>query len=211
MSGIADSLFNIVRNTGKLRFFEKAIEKGAQKEISVALATVSNSNLEIKSSTRSFSHYSGITARVGNNRIHIGIPSQSVFFPILPRQRKYKRQFQTIQVRTFFNNKGNIVKGNNNRTENAGGDIGDKAGGNINKIEIKGNYTGRDDNKGRQQAGRDIIHASPFSSVTTGIKVSSSAGLILLFAAIMGWLYCENYPEQQICKSLRSRVNTLFE
>ena len=59
--------------------------------------------------------------------------------------------------------------------------------------------------QGGDSVGRDKI-TSWFSLVNTGTKISGGGVLILLFATIVGWAYCESYPEKEICESTRNRL-----
>lgn len=185
---------NFATNAVRLRMIENAVEGRGLKETSVALVNLSPTDTEFKPIAKSFSHSSGVTARVGNKKVHVAVPSQNIFFPSTLKQRKYRQQFPAIQIRSYSNN---------SRRDTAGGDIvkGDKAGGDINKIEVKGNY-----------AGRDNIQVGPLASMNTGtiIKSTGGTGLIFLFIAICATAYCYQNPEQEICKDLRLRVNKLF-
>ena len=202
MSMIADTLIYLVSGRTGLRIVGPSLERIVSKETSVALGTLSNGDAEMRCATRFFSYSSGITAQVGDKKIHVRVPSKNLFFPNSSKPRKYYQQFPGMQVRFFsIDNRrdtagGDITKGD--KVGNVGGDFvkGDKAGGDIHKVEAKGNYVGRDN-----------IQAGPFAKVNTGVMVKATGGGVILFilAIIAGGAYCYKYPES--CHSLRSRIN----
>lgn len=53
---------------------------------------------------------------------------------------------------------------------------------------------------------RDMINAGRSAWVNTGIMVKITGGgvLVLLFAAIVGWTYCESHPDEETCESGRT-------